>query len=169
MFHVFPYREEDRVIDRPDGGLILRPTLDVRLDLGDSEWTLRALADTGSSACLFPRGAGEALGVDLRGWRQRKHHEFRIAGAARLAVAEMVHVTIADVEEMNWLTEAWFFTEEWNLPFGVLGNDGFFDRWVMSFNRGSNYFVIESPPEFKRRTPFDEDEQVSRFYNPSFE
>lgn len=156
MYELFPYREEDEVVAGGTSRRVLRPTLDVQLDAGtELEFTVSALVDTGASSCLFPRGAAEALGIDM-GRRQELHvRKFAIAGSDRLAVAVDVTLTLSRQRAFNWYTSAWFFVEEWPLPFGVLGGDGFLDHWAVSFVRSSNYFVVESVPEFQQRIPVE--------------
>lgn len=57
MYLLLPYREEGN----PP---VLRPTVDVRLEYGDTgDWTLRALIDTGAPITVFDRGAADAVGV----------------------------------------------------------------------------------------------------------
>lgn len=128
----------------------------MRLTSGPWEIATTALVDTGCSSCVFARGVGEALQVDVDGWRTRENKTFRIAGADRIAVAEYVTLTLPPFHTMNWETQVWFFVEEWELPFGLLGNEGFFDRWAVTFNRYGNYFVVESVPDFEARMPADE-------------
>lgn len=41
---------------------------------------------------------------------------------------------------------------------GVLGNEGFLDRWVASFNYHDNYFMIEEHDSWVSRTNIDFDE-----------
>lgn len=141
----------------------------MRVGIADSEWTLRALVDTGSSACLFPRGVGEALGVDFVTRAGREGQSFRIAGDDRLAVPAYVTLTLDDWPEQNWTIEAWFFVEEWDLPFAILGNHGFLDRWVVSFNRGAGYFLVERPSSFEARVPVDAFEIFQAAYDDDWE
>lgn len=155
MYALFPYREEDEVT----GGAarrVVRPTLDVQLDAGGAlDFSVSALIDTGASSTLFPRGAAEALGFDMTTWREQRTRRFSIGGADRFAVAYDVHLTLLAHPSFNWDAEAWFFVEEWPLPFGILGGNGFLDRWAVSFVRRANYFVVESAPEFEQRVPVE--------------
>ena len=152
VFHAFRYREADAVV-RDDVEYDIRPVVDVRLDAGGVPWTMQALIDTGATNCLFPLGAAEVLGLDMTPAAGREFGRFRIVGQVLKAYPHHVTLTLPPFEELNWQAEVWFFTEEWPLPFALLGNDGFLDRWVVSFNRASNYFIVESPPEFDNRLP----------------
>lgn len=66
-----------------------------------------------------------------------------------------MHFTLVRQPAFNWHAQAWFFLEEWPVPFGILGGEGFLDRWAVSFVRASNYFLVESMPEFEQRVPVE--------------
>lgn len=137
----------------------------MRLDIGELEWTMPALIDTGSTHCLFPRGAGEALGLDFNRLEGTPYGRFRIAGQARKAIPAIVTMTLPPFEDMNWTAEVWFFTEEWDLPFGILGTSGFLDKWVVSFHARDGYFIVEAPLSFEVRLGRDPFEDFQRFYD----
>lgn len=124
-----------------------------------------ALVDTGSTHCLFPRGAGEALGLDFKRREGRPYRKFLIGGQSQSAVSAFVTLTLPPFEEMNWLAEVWFFLEDWGLPFGILGNQGFLDKWVVSFHRYQNYFVVEAPGSFEARLGRDPYEDFQQFFD----
>jgi hypothetical protein len=118
--------------------------------------TVRALLDTGAPFTLLDRGTGDALGVDFRarGARRRWH---RVGGDRRLAQIESVRLSLRPFDEEWWDAEVGFFVDDWGMPFaGLLGQDGFFDRWVVTFNRYDNYFVVEERDAFIER--FDPDQ-----------
>lgn len=111
---------------------------------------------------MFDRGTGEALGVDFQ--RQdapRNWH--KIAGGEFLAQTEMVVLKLAPFDDLWWETEVDFFIEDWGMPFaGLLGQQGFLDRWVVTFNRYENYFIVEEPASFKSRLPPDAEKEFER-------
>lgn len=123
-----------------------------------------ALIDTGATHCLFPLGAAEALQLDVTSREGRQVHTFDVSGKPRPAFSEIVTLTLPPFEELNWDAEIWFFFEEWDLPFALLGSEGFLDKWVVSFDRSSNYFIVESPPEFQRRLPRDSFVDFQEFF-----
>jgi hypothetical protein len=150
--HVFPYREEEMV----KGTRVLRPTLDIDIATGVHEQRAKALVDTGALRCYFPRGVGEAIGIRF-GPEVSRDDTIEIAGAARPVIVRMVTLALPDDPTTNWDTEVCFFMEEWDLNYGLLGHEGFLDRFVVSFNYSENYFVIERPEAWERpptdRTP----------------
>lgn len=144
-------------------GRVLRPTVDVRLDCGGLTWKTKALIDTGASLCIFARGAGEALDVDFDGWSDRAQTVI-IAGASRAVVPAYVDVTLPPFEDLHWTMEAWFFVEDWPVPFGILGSAGFLDHWAVSFNYYGSFFVVEPIDDFEQRIPVDEFEAFQTRY-----
>lgn len=154
-FEVFPYREEDVFKRGSESFPIQRPTLNVELRRGDLDVTVSALVDTGAPFTLFARGVGEALGVDF-GSRTALRADHHIGGDVHEAQLEHVLITLPPFAEMSWETEIGFFVTEWKMSFaGVLGHQGFLDRWAVSFNYSADYFVVEEPQVFADRLPPD--------------
>lgn len=123
------------------------------------------MIDTGSPICVFPRGAGEALGFDFTPYKlQPAPHLVDMVGRRWPAVPHIIDLTLPDFPSFSWTAEVLFFIEDWDMPFGILGQDGFLDRWAVSFNFYHRYFVIEPGDQFDERLPIDEFEEFqSRF------
>lgn len=164
-FVAFPYREEDPVQLGPGPPvLVRRPTLPLRLQFGSERWSVRALVDTGAPFTLFDRATGDALNVDFsRDGARREFH--KVAGREYLAQVERVRLTIpAFGDDLQWETEVWFFLEDWEMPFaGLLGQEGFLDKWVVSFDYPKS-FVIEERSSYESRLPVLTPEEVSEIW-----
>jgi hypothetical protein len=66
---------------------------------------------------------------------------------------------LAGFNDLSWETEVGFFLADWGMPFaGLLGTQGFLDRWVVTFHRYDSYFIVEEPDSFNERLPPDADE-----------
>lgn len=159
-FEFFQYREEEQVELGPGHEIrILRPTVDVELSLSDLQWRTKALVDTGAPHTLFDRGAAEALGLDFSDLRPHDHPtQYRwhlLAGKRRPAVPVDVALQLPPFLDIKWRAEVQFLIEDWNMPFGLLGQEGFLDRWAVTFNRSRNYFVVQEVADFERRLPED--------------
>jgi len=64
----------------------------------------------------------------------------------------MVTFDLPPFSGMSWEAEASFLYAELEQSFaGVLGQEGFLDRWVASFNLYDGYFVIEERDSFVGR------------------
>jgi hypothetical protein len=155
-FYGFPYREEEEVADPRSGqpsSRLLRPTLDVELSLGDLHHRMRALIDTGGTRTLFPRGVGDALKINFGPSAPRR--TVFVAGGEWSIVRGDVVLSVADVPGMWWHTQVFFFEEEWEITFGILGHQGFLDHCVVSFHASAGYFVIESIEDWEARVAPD--------------
>jgi hypothetical protein len=126
----------------------------VRLEHGDTgDWTLRALIDTGAPISFFDRGAADAVGVRF-GHAGAETGMIRIFGGTWRVQFEMVHLTLTVNDELSWPARvAFVMAPELQMPFqGVLGTEGFLDKFAVTFNRYFDYFIVERPDDFHERT-----------------
>jgi Aspartyl protease len=151
-FHVFPYREEE---PRPGHPPAQRPTVNLTLSTDRGEITIRALVDTGSHSCIFGRAVADALDIDV-GPGAGPRRQIQLLGDTHDAVVTQVTLDLPPFEGLSWEAEAAFLVADLNLSFaGVLGQEGFLDRWVASFNYYDSYFVIEERDSFVTRLGVD--------------
>lgn len=97
---------------------------------------------------MFPRGAGDLLGVDFGSAPQKLkllNHEWP-------AVAVTVGLTLEPFEDQAWDAEVLFVRDE-GLPFALLGYEGFLTLWAVSFNGALGYFTVEPSDECHQRQP----------------
>jgi hypothetical protein len=155
--HAFPYRAEGNP-PKP------RPTLDVRLQFGTGEWTCRSLIDTGSPLTMFDRGAGEALGVRFNNSGARRG-KITVLGGDWPVQFEDVDLCLPHDPEVVWTAHVAFVDDRGlRMPYqGILGHQGFLDRYAVTFNYYYDYFVLERPDDWHERrgkyvigTPDDE-------------
>lgn len=69
-----------------------------------------------------------------------------------------VQLTLPPYEDLTWEAEAEAeadFVLNEGLPFGLLGHEGFLDRWAVSFNAYHDYFVVERVEALHERVPID--------------
>ena len=140
-----PYREEGN----PP---ILRPTIDVRLERATAEWTTRALIDTGSPLTLFDRGAADALCIRM-GSAGAETGSIAVLGAVRRVQYEYVELSLPRYPAFSWTAHVAFTTDpQFQMAFqGILGVEGFLDKFVVTFNAYENFFVVERPDEWRSR------------------
>ena len=147
-FNIFPYREEE---PRPGRPAIARPTVNLILANYQLTVVIRALVDTGSPFCIFGRAVADAIDIDM-GIGRGPDREIHILGGVHRARVAHVEFDLPPFEGLSWETEAYFLYADLNLSFaGVLGQQGFLDRWVASFNYYDGYFVIEQREAFIER------------------
>jgi hypothetical protein len=146
VYRLLPYREEGN----PP---VLRPTVDVRLEYGETgDWTLRALIDTGSPLTIFDRGAADAVGVSF-GYAGARTGMIRMLGGHWAVQFEDANLSLVVDTEYAWTASVAFVkSPELQMPFqGVLGTEGFLDKFAVTFNKYYDYFVLERPDDFHDR------------------
>jgi hypothetical protein len=157
-FHIFPWREEEGY----GGKRILRPTLYVTLRNADLETTTKALVDTGAPRCVFPLGAAEALGIEVPPVYEATTKVI-LMNNEWPAITEEVEFDLPPFEDLGWTAEVDFVLVE-GLPFGLLGYEGFMNRWAVSFNAYAGYFVVEPVEDFDARIPPDPFDELQERY-----
>lgn len=81
----------------------------------------------------------------------------------------MVALEIPQFEGYSWETEVAFLIEDIAMPYGLLGQKGFLDRWTVTFHFHKNYFLVERPDEFEKRMGFDPDHMATGHYDSEWE
>lgn len=147
--HAFPWREEESLTGR---GRVLRPTIDVELRLGELGTTTKALIDTGSPRCVFPRGIGDLLAIDFPKYASGTTESVTLLGQRWPAVAADVDLMLRPFTDSQWTAEVLFVLDD-GLPVSLLGCEGFLNRWAVSFNSYLGYFIVESVDDFHDRQP----------------
>jgi hypothetical protein len=66
---------------------------------------------------------------------------------------ETVDLTLTVDPELSWTAHVAFaLSPDLRMPFqGVLGTEGFLDRFAVTFNKYYDYFVVERPDDFHDR------------------
>jgi hypothetical protein len=145
--HAFPWREEESLTS---GERILRPTVDVEVSHGNLAITARALVDTGAPRTVFPRGIGDLLGVEFPDFHSDADKKIRLMGREWWAITESISLTLRPFDDLGWEAEVDFLMDE-GLQYGILGYEGFLNRWAVSINAYSGYFIVEPAEDFESR------------------
>jgi hypothetical protein len=138
----------------------------VQICRGEFEWTTKALIDTGSPHTVFDRAAADAVGVDFNHKKPvRRRHQ--LAGAERWAQTENVemHLVNTPFDNIWWNAEVDFLLDDWEMPFGLLGQEGFLDKWVVTFYRYRNYFLIQTMSDYEEAMPVDVFEEFQKGFD----
>jgi hypothetical protein len=147
--HAFPWREEETLTS---GETILRPTVDVEVSRGDLAISARALIDTGAPRTLFPRGIGDLLGIEFPDFPSGADKKIRLMGDIWPAITASIGLTLRPFDDLGWEAEVDFLVDE-GLQYGILGYEGFLNRWAVSMNGYSGYFIVEPADDFESRQP----------------
>ena len=146
--HAFPWREEERFIGT--GEPILRPTLIVRLSAGTYTTQWKALIDSGSPRTIFPRGTGDFLSVKFPDNPRDADKRISLFGQQWSAVSATVQLELPPFEDLGWEAEVDFLLDD-GIPFGLLGYEGFLNRWAVSMNGYHGYFVVDAVDHYHER------------------
>jgi hypothetical protein len=82
-----------------------------------------------------------------------RRHE--LLGGTWDAVPVPVNLTLLPFENVTWEAEVDFLLANWAMPFGLLGQERFLDRWVVIFNRYRDYFIVQEVDAFEDQLPID--------------
>ncbi len=118
-------------------GSYYRPLIPIALRDDDKIIDFHALIDSGADFNLFPGHIADILEIDLRHGKSEK-----IGGVAGSAKA---YPYALDIGIQNKFYHApLVFSHEVTLDkFGLLGQRGFFDRFVVEFNYTKGYIVLK--------------------------
>lgn len=110
---------------------VLRPVIPIKLKHAGQEIGYHVLVDSGADMCLFDADIGKAIGIDTESGVPQE--VFGIGGKTSFYY---VHKVAIDVGGWPFEIEAGFMPEVAGrvLPYGVVGQRGFFDRFIVKFD-----------------------------------
>jgi hypothetical protein len=107
---------------------IFRPVIPVNLSIGKETIQSSALIDSGADQCTFPGRVAKDLGLKIERGSPRI---FSGIGGSVLAYR---HVTLLTVTDVRIAVEV-YYSHQWDhMPFGLLGQEGFFSRFKVNFD-----------------------------------
>lgn len=116
------------------GKNISRPVIPIKLKNKDQEIGYQVLVDSGADMCLFHAEIAEAIGVDIKNGEKRE--VFGVGGKASIYYW---HKIIIEVGGWEYEIEAGFLPSVAgnSIPYGVVGQVGFFEFFKVIFNYSS--------------------------------
>jgi hypothetical protein len=125
---------------------ILRPVLVLVLQKGTSVVGTLALVDSGADSCIFPASLAGQLGITIP--NQRASVFSGTANSPQIGYYESVRAQIWDTRTSAFVFDfelyAGFCDSLEHIGLGLLGQDGFFSRFSVKFDRQETYFEIDS-------------------------
>lgn len=106
----------------------LRPVIQIDFDGIHGRFGYLVLIDSGADWCIFHATIGEQLGLDIKSGRKVTFHG--TSGEEQVAYFHQVNFYVGGI---SMTTLVGFSYELEKLPYGLLGQDGFFDKWVIKF------------------------------------
>jgi hypothetical protein len=123
-------------------GPVLRPVVSVTICDPDTskEFICQALVDSGAEISVFGYEVAEALGIDTTQKKDREY--FGIGGLQVECVTHAVHFQLG-----GWSHKAnarfMLKKDDRKLPYGILGQNGFFQYFKITFDRFKEEFEIQ--------------------------
>lgn len=116
---------------------VYRPVIPVKVSLGKQTITFDGLIDSGADECTFPAWIAKTLGHDVY---QGKQKIFSGIGGS---VLSYLHKTQIRVDGIEFIADV-YYSHEWdNMPFGLLGQAGFFAHFDIRFNYKEKLIVLK--------------------------
>lgn len=107
----------------------MRPVIPVALLFGDKTIQYEALVDSGADLSIFPADIGELIGLDV--YNGQKASVAGITGNLQPYYLHKIKISIGGWEEE---IVAGFSSNIPSIGYGVLGQKGFFDSFVVKFD-----------------------------------
>lgn len=143
--------------------------MELDVSFGSRTQRIIALVDTGAVNCIFDRSVGDSIEIDYSPGRG-KDRPLSILGREHQAREAIVTLEIPRYPGTTWETLACFLHEELPLSFiGVLGQEGFLDRWVTTFNYYDGYFMLEERDSFVARFDADPADALRPWHDDEWE
>jgi len=122
------------------GPQILRPVIPVEITYGDIVVPYEVLVDSGADTCIFDAQIAEILKINLKIGREQK-----VSGITGVAESYYIHPVTITVGGWKYKIEAGFLPAIGKFGYGVVGQKGFFDIFVVKFD------LIKEEIELKAR------------------
>ena len=107
---------------------VYRPVIPIKLFLDNRVITFDSLVDSGADECTFPAWIAKTLGHNVYKGKQKI---FSGIGGSVLAYLHRTHLILNEIE----LVADVYYSHEWDdMPFGLLGQAGFFSHFEVCFN-----------------------------------
>ncbi|MBU1524256.1 MAG: retropepsin-like domain-containing protein [Candidatus Omnitrophica bacterium] len=117
---------------------IYRPAIPVRLSLEKKIITFDGLIDSGADECTFPAWIAKTLGHNVYKGKQKI---FSGIGGSVLSYLHKTHIRLDGIE---FITDA-YYSHEWDdMPFGLLGQAGFFQHFDIDFHYKKKEIVLKA-------------------------
>lgn len=112
------------------GTTILKPIIPIKVSSKNNVLRYAALIDSGADFCILDAEIGEYLGLDIRSGRKEIFGGIQERGGAEA----FLHEVILNIGGWDYKTTVGFSYDIAKHGFGILGQKGFFDIFVVKFD-----------------------------------
>ena len=122
----------------PDHKQAQRPVITIKVKCNNKEIEYLALIDSGADFCMFHAEIGEHLGIDVNKGKRLKF--FGVTGDKQVAYFHKIKIEVGGHEKECYCG----FSHELNkMPYGILGQKGFFDQFKVSMDYNKNRIELK--------------------------
>ncbi|PIP23046.1 MAG: hypothetical protein COZ91_00315 [Candidatus Nealsonbacteria bacterium CG_4_8_14_3_um_filter_39_7] len=111
------------------GTRAVRPVIPVELSYKDRSISYEVLVDSGADFCIFDAQIGELLGIEIKDGKKEE-----VAGITGVIQPYYVHDIIIKIGGWPYEIKAGFLPNIAQLSYGVVGQIGFFDIFIVRFD-----------------------------------
>ena len=122
----------------PDKKALLKPLITVVLRYQGQKQKVFALVDSGADACLFPKGVAEVLGIDVT-----KGNAANFTGIGGTRTPFYFHEVEILLGDYQIKTKVGFSTSQQIGTSGILGQQGFFENFIVTFDHKNRFIEIK--------------------------
>lgn len=108
----------------PERKFIKRPVIPVEVKYNGNSIKYLALIDSGADFCIFHAQIGEAVGIDIKKGKMLEF--YGIVGDKKEAFFHNISISVGGIEKECYCGFSYEF-DETKMPYGVLGQKGFFN------------------------------------------
>ena len=121
------------------GGGIIRPVIPIEIFYKDRSVKYEVLVDSGADFYIFDAEIGETLGIDVAAGERKD-----VGGITGVIQSYYVHTVTIKVGGWPFNIQAGFLPNISKLGYGVVGQQGFFDIFVVKFDYLKRAIEIKS-------------------------
>ena len=123
------------------GNIILKPVIPIKILRGNNIVSYAALIDSGADICIFHSDVGKYLGLDISSGIRAEFGGVQGIGGSEA----FLHKAMLNIGGWDYETAIGFSDDIAEHSFGILGQKGFFDIFVVKFD------LVKEEIELKER------------------
>ena len=113
----------------PGQKIKLRPIIPIRFNTPSGEFEYFVVIDSGSDCCLFSNSVGEKLGLDIKSGKEATFY-----GTSGIPQKAYFHKVSFKIGAKLHTCYVGFSYDIDDLAYGLLGQYGFFNKWIVKFD-----------------------------------
>lgn len=108
---------------------VSRPVVPIKIQYRNRSVTYEVLVDSGADICMFDAEVGDVLGIPLFDGASGE-----VSGITGVTKPYYIHPVAISIGDQSFEAEAGFLSNVSRFGYGVVGQKGFFDQFIVSFD-----------------------------------